>query len=166
MKVAAKTTCMLILVCVLGVGATSAAGGEDKVWNTLTADQLAGMMQGWGYRAESKVRDSGRAYISTGSGGTNYTIVFYDLKDDDGTYEDIHMVAWFNDSFEGTMADANNWNLKNRHAYAIYDGSDNTVGLNMDLTLKGGVTATYLEKYIEMWGGYLQKFESYLAQAH
>jgi len=156
---------ILILVCALWAVTATAGDTSNQVLRMLTADDLSTMMQGWGYKATSKVRESGRPYVSSGAGGISFSIVFYDKKGDD-VYEDIHMAAWFNDSFEGTMADANNWNLKNRHAYAVYDGNDNTVGLNMDLTVKGGVTEAYLETYIAMWGVYLHNFHVYLADAH
>ena len=162
MKIEFKALCLVALVCMF---ATVAGADDGKIWKTLTAEQLAGMMKEWGYRADTEASDTGRHYISSSTGGTNFTIVFYDSTTD-GVYEDIHMGAWFNDSFEGTIADANNWNLKKRHAYAIYDGSDNTSGLQMDLTVKGGVTEEYLKAYFRMWEGYLNEFEGYLAAAH
>lgn len=150
---------------------TAGAFATDTVlYESAELHSLAALLQELGYRASPDRFESGRGYISSSSGGTRFVIVLYDCDEENGaranTCEDIHLSAWFGRSFEGTIQDANEWNMLKRHAKAVYDADDGTVGIQMDLTLKGGVTRAYLEEYLQLWERYLATFRQFLSNAH
>ena len=158
----------VIALTVLVVLASSPAVAQDAgqgFREAISAHGYAALLQEWGYRAEIDTFKSGRPYIQSSVGGSKFNCIFYDPTEGD-EYEDIQFSAWFDESFEGTVVDANEWNMKKRHALAVYDKSDGMVGLQVDLTLKGGVTDEFLKSYVAMWEMYLMSFKSYLADAH
>jgi len=136
------------------------------VVKSITVQALVEILQDSGYRAKIEHTSTGRPMIKSSTGGVNFRVILYDPSEEESHYEDFQIVAWFNESFEGTIDDANAWNLKKRHGSAVYDSSDNTIGISMDLTLKGGVTEDYLTEYFELWDGMLASFSQYIADAH
>lgn len=136
----------------------------ESILEVVVLDTVASMMQEAGYAAKLGQFKSGRGYISSSAGGTSFQVTMYDCEE--GVCEDIQFAAWFGSSYEGTVQDANAWNLRRRHAKAVYDDSDDTVGLYMDITFAGGVTRTHFEEYLSLWDRYLGTFKSYLRDAH
>lgn len=142
------------------------AAAPQRLLTSITAKTLRDLLQDAGYRAEVKETATGRPMISSSTGGVKFTILLYDPTGANSRYEDFQLIAWFNDSYEGTVEDANAWNMKKRHLHAIFDKSDNSVGVAMDVTLAGGVTKEHLKEYFRLWDGMLGGFVKYLSDAH
>lgn len=139
---------------------------QQRLYESINVETLATLLQDAGYRAEVKETKTGRPMISSSTGGVKFQILLYDPTGVGSRYEDFQCVAWFNDSYEGTMADANAWNMKKRHLHAMYDRSDNSVGVAMDVTMVGGVTDEHLKEQFKLWDAMLGGFVKYLADAH
>ena len=157
---------ILVLALPLGVSGQRSLNdaGQAPLLEVIVLDSLVSMMQESGYAAKTGQFKSGRDYISSSTGGTSFQVTMYDCEG--AVCEDIQFAAWFGTSYEGTVEDANAWNLRRRHAKAVYDPSDNTVGLYMDITLVGGVTRAHFEEYLSLWDQYLGTFKQYLSDAH
>lgn len=124
----------------------------------LSGEQLAGLMKGWGYKAELSEDDYGDPMISTATSGAQYKVYFYDCSETKPKRCDsIMLSAGFIYEQDMEPAIANQWNLDNRYGRAYIDAEGDPI-LERDISLTGGISEANLKEQFRIWDDSLGDF--------
>lgn len=121
---------------------------------------IAAFLKQKGYRAELATDKTGEPYINSATGGTDFTIVFYNCtKGKDCTT--IQFFSWFKED-KFSVSKANEWNKQWRFASLYLDDEANTC-LQMDLNLdKGGMSEELFGDNLLLWEDALARAEKFV----
>lgn len=157
-----KKTCgwLLHLVLAAGLLAAGPATAADKLHARLTGEQLQGLMQDLGYRAQLGVDDAGDPMIDSTASGYKYRVLFYDCEGDKGCGA-LEFWAGFDADEPGDLAKMNEWNLNKRFGRAYLDEEGDPI-VTIHYNLAGGVTQTNIEDMFEWWELVVAEFAAYV----
>lgn len=133
------------------------ANAADMI-SKLSGEQLAGLMQDWGYKAALSEDDYGDPMISTATSGAQYKVYFYDCSETQPKSCDNLMLSAgfiYEDDLEPGIA--NQWNLNNRYGRAYIDEEGDPI-LERDISLTGGVSEANLKEQFRIWDDSLGDF--------
>ncbi|MBV6633643.1 MAG: YbjN domain-containing protein [Alphaproteobacteria bacterium] len=145
----------------LAVLASPATASAQQVYEKIGGEQLAALMQDWGYRAELGIDEYGDPLIETSAAGTGFEVVFYDCAGEPAQCDSIMLTSGF-DFQEGiNPAVTNEWNLKHRFTRAYNDEEGDPI-IELDYSLVGGVTAGNMKELFELWESRLGDFTDHI----
>lgn len=141
-------------------GEQQAGTGEAQVYYTVTGEDVAGVLQEAGYRAEITTDNVGDPMILSHAEGTEYSILFYGCSDGPPAACRSLMFRVGFDLEEGMQpGGVNAWNRENRFGKAWLDTEDDPF-LEMDINVEGGITAEGLRHWLGWWeivlGGFIR----------
>jgi hypothetical protein len=142
----------------------------DTIIMAVDQDILAAIVREAGYKALVKSTEEGGshykgdAYIETAQNGWQTFITFYN-KTEDGKYTSVQFGLHLNDN-EGTFggtARMNDFNSQWRFVKGVIN-ADNSLTIQMDVDLVGGVSREYLIKRVGLWDHVLGSFNNFTAE--
>lgn len=117
------------------------------IFASLSAPELAQLMQKFGYAAELDSLQDGTPVIHSSAGGRKFTLFLY-KRADDNEFTSLQFFAGFR-SDGMPLQFANNWNANKRFSKAIIDDEGDPL-LEWDIVVHG-VTEDYLRACFEIW---------------
>lgn len=141
-------------------GGDAAAATSAQLYNGLTVDETAALMQDAGYRAKVLVDSSGFPYIESGGSGLVFEVNFYGC---DGGTPDRCLQLQFRASFstdEGQKEKALQYNVDKVFGRA-YNLEESTY-LEHAMHTNGGVTGDYFTNNLLLWDNVLGEFAVYI----
>lgn len=141
---------LLIAGLALGVTTLAAAPAMAKPYPAggVTPDEVAAVLRGKGLKAEIGTTGNGTPKISSGAGGVNWSVYFYNCKD--SRCASIQFSAGFDLDDGLTYAKANEWNYNKRFARAALDEEMDPY-VRYDIDAEKGLTSEAVELAVETW---------------
>lgn len=131
---------------------------------------LAEIVREAGYKALVKSREEGgetykgEAYIETAQSGWKTFITFFN-KTKDGKYTSFRFGLWLNnDKGEFSLTKMNEFNTNWRFAKITIN--DNSLLLQMDVSLVGGVSREHLIARVTLWDNLLGNYGDFARELH
>jgi hypothetical protein len=143
-----------------GTTETAPAATGAQIYNGLTVEETAALMQDAGYRAKVLVDSSGFPYIESGGSGLIFEVNFYGC---DGGNPERCLQLQFRASFgtDDTQKDkALQYNIDKVFGRA-YNLEDSTY-LEHAMHTNGGVTGDYFTNNLLLWDNVLGEFANYI----
>ena len=151
-----------ILIALGGAAAARAESQESELYGTLTAEQMAAILQDQGYRAVIGATADGLPEIESGAQGRSYWVYLYDCNDETPkACTNLTFFTYIEKSDAMTLEAVNDWNLSRRFGRAYLDQKGNA-NLSMDIDLIGGVTRANLEDWLLWWDDRIAKFNQHM----
>jgi hypothetical protein len=139
------------------------ATGHEPARTTITAEELAGMLQQRGFRAELTAEASGAPIIRSASQGILFHIRPGNrVQGGEERFLDYSFVCPLQLEIPPAAELLAAWNAGRRFARAY--GHDRLFVLEMDVLLAGGVAEGHLQATLEVWDHLLQEVVSFLRQ--
>lgn len=133
-------------------------------WMKADPDQVAKLLIDEGYRAKIETEKDGDRYISSASGGRNFTIYFLGCNGGVklGSCSSIEYYTGFTTGKPYPLARTNEWNAKNRYGRAYVD-SDKDPVIEMDLFLgdEGMARGQFLHN-LEIWTDVMASYDQFV----
>ncbi|NWH09640.1 MAG: YbjN domain-containing protein [Alphaproteobacteria bacterium] len=145
-----------------GMVFSGSAAQAQQMFDAATGQDLAAILQELGYSAQLGVDTQGDPMITGAIDGKGYMLYFY--RCDENTNPRRCLDLQFSASFpmpSVTLEMVNTYNQNNRFGQA-YINADGTVGVDMSVTLQGGVTRQNIKENIDWWKTALTSFEEKL----
>lgn len=138
--------------------AVGIAGVPASAQNVVAdADQIAGLLQKAGYKAELRTDKEGDPYISSGSGGYSFALFFFGCEGG-STCKTVQFYAGFDTARRPDLVKMNNYARTKRWGRIYVDGSDDPA-IEMDLDLEdGGMSEALFMDNFEYWNSIMHAF--------
>ncbi|MDX2235122.1 MAG: YbjN domain-containing protein [Hyphomonadaceae bacterium] len=139
------------------------AASRPAASRSITALDLSGVLaalQGAGFTGEIKAEGQG-AYVLARMDATPFQVFLGDCQPTGGRCADLELYAGFTGTPRLPLARINGWNARTRYARAFLDEKGNPA-LQMDVSLRGGVTQENLKATLETWGAALETYALFL----
>jgi len=120
------------------------------VYRAIAAEDLRKLLQSWGYRAEAGTTASGTPVIRSGTGGYRFHILFAWPTGDSRLFGCLNFVTVFTGRQHLTLNTVNDISRTSRFG-RLYLDDDGDLILERDVSLTGGVAATYLQECLLDW---------------
>lgn len=140
-------------------GGTGAAAGDLINKDGMTGPEVAAWLQGAGYKAELSRDKTGDPMIRSASGGVNFTVLFYDCKND--RCRALQFSSGFDLGDGMTLAKANEWNKKHRYLKTYLDDEMDPY-VEFDVNLDAGRTMAGLNDDFAIWTDMLADFAVFI----
>lgn len=150
MKIGIATILALVLM-------TCAADAKPIPAGGLTIGDVVGWLQEAGYRAQIAHESSGKSYVQSATGGTDFGVYMFDCKKD--RCGSIQFAAGFATHGKFDIHHMNDWNRDQRWARGYYD-SVNDPWIEMDVDLTPGGSYELLNDELAIWDGMLGAFKT------
>ncbi len=147
-----------IAAALLAAGAAQATPLPD---GGATAQEIAGVLQAKGYRAEIGADRQGDPMITSAGEGSEFKILFYGCKT--GRCHSIEFSVAYDLPNGIAMEKINGWNAKKRFGRAFVD-EVNDPFLKMDLDLERGSTTESVANNLDTWLAVLREFRQYIRE--
>lgn len=142
---------------------TPSTSAADVTENIMAGnpEQIAAVLQKFGYRAELTKDDQGDPKIKSAAGGANFTIYFYGCdKNVDCT--SIQLSSGFDLDSGTTLEVVNDWNANKRFGKAYMDDEKDPY-VEMDIEMEGaGIPEETFRKTLEEWDNIVADFQSHI----
>ena len=149
---------LTLLAMILGACALPAQAQMVKAQQPET---LVRALQEAGYTAKLGADGTGDPMISSGVGGTQFKVFFYNCTEHKACAT-VQFHAGYSVKTRVTLAQINEWNRTQRFGRAHLDGSDDPI-LQMDLDLDdGGISTMLFIDNLEFWTAVLANFEKHI----
>jgi hypothetical protein len=166
-RIGSRTVAGATMARIITTGATLALGlafATPSPGQTLVSAEnpgrLAEIIQRLGFQAKVDRDDIGDPVIYSSSSGFDFTIYFYDCKDNERC-KSLHFTAGY-DLAEGTTLEAvQQWNADKRFASSYLDDEADPF-LQMDVNTEGGITEKNFEAWLDLWQSLKGEFETYI----
>jgi hypothetical protein len=152
---------MILGLAAIAAGALVATGATAYPFGgTISAPEVAKVLQAKGYKAEVGVDDDGDPRVKSAADGTNFTVFFYGCKH---TPKCTSLTFQSGFHIEGglTAEKINGWNRDNRFIKGWLDKVNDPYG-EMDIDAEDGFTSEALGSYIDDWVNILPSFKTYI----
>ena len=124
-------------------------------------EQIASVLRENGYKAVISGEEGEEKYISTGTGGTNYTIHFYGCDEAQANCKTVMFYAWFDVDEAPSIENINLYNSRRRWG-RVYVDSEGDPTIEMDLDLEdGGMSQELFIDNVEYWDLVLNEFAGF-----
>ena len=157
-------SCRSSVVAVMSLLFTLSAvpASAQQVFPDISVDDMAQLMQQWGYPVEIESLGDGSQVIRSSSGGLNFDVNFFNCGD--GKWPRCSDLQWqiaFNPNRPPSLDLINQWNVDWRFARAyLYQGQ--YVYMEFDLRLTGGVSDGTIREYTESYEVLMQEFANHI----
>ena len=157
-------SCRSSVVAVMSLLFTLSAvpASAQQVFPDISVDDMAQLMQQWGYPVEIESLGDGSQVIRSSSGGLNFDVNFFNCGD--GKWPRCSDLQWqiaFNPNRPPPLDLINQWNVDWRFARAyLYQGQ--YVYMEFDLRLTGGVSDGTIREYTESYEVLMQEFANHI----
>lgn len=138
------------------------AAQAQQMFDAATGQDVTAILQELGYSAQLGVDNEGDPMITGAIEGKGYMLYFYRCEENSTPRRCLDLQ--FSASFplpNVTLEMVNTYNQNNRFGQA-YINADGTVGVDMSVTLQGGVTRQNIKENIDWWKTALTSFEEKL----
>jgi hypothetical protein len=155
---------MARLALAIGLGLAAAADAQakpEKVYTTVSADELFGVLEELGFRPTRAEGSTGRPILKFRIEGFLNEVFFFDPKE--GRYQSYQFSVAFSLKQKPSQATMNEWNQKRRFGRCYLD-ADQDPNMEMDVDLDGGVTQEYLRRSVLTWSTLLRDFVKHLGK--
>lgn len=122
------------------------AKGEEPIYTSISGDEMLAIVKEQGFVPEMTSDSDGDPVIKFQIEGMKCSIFFYDGKD--GRYESIQFFTGFTDKVP--YPKVNEWTRKRRFSRAYLDAKE-TINLEFDVPLSGGVRKEFLVEALRRW---------------
>lgn len=138
-----------------------AAPAAAQMVTAADPSSVADVLRQKGYQAELTATSDGEPMIRSASGGSKFTIFFYNCTDKKACAT-VQFYAGFDSSEAFPLARINEWNKGKRFGRGYVDG-DNDPVVEMDVDLDdGGMSRALFEDNIEFWTSILDDFRKFV----
>ena len=142
-----KVTTFLLLSCATANAASVFADPK----------QIAGILSDEGYKAKIETGgDATKAEITSATSGLNWGITFYGCQNKENCVS-VEFHCGFDTKGKIPLAQVNKWNGSKRFLKARIDDDSGAI-VEMDVQMKGGVTAESFKESLAVWNGLLGDF--------
>jgi hypothetical protein len=130
-------------------------GSESKEanafnFNKIGVERLASLIRDAGFKALVDQRPDGTPFISSSSNGWRTLIALHGKIGDE--YSSFQFLLWLTDEERNvSMSKMNKFNSSWRYIKGILDTSNNSLCLQMDVDLDGGVSISHVVSRITTW---------------
>jgi len=136
----------------------SSAGETPKFYESISAQEMMDILREMGFAPELSQDSGGDPRIRFQIEGLKNTIFFYGGTE--GRYKSLQFFSGFND--KEPLQKVNEWGQKKRYARVYLDASE-TVNVEWDISLEGGVRKEFIEASVRLWKSLLRGFCAFFA---
>ncbi|WP_268798205.1 YbjN domain-containing protein [Pseudomonas huanghezhanensis] len=132
---------------------------DTTLVRTITAGQLAELLQSAGYRVNPS-EQNGIVQLLSASQGIGYAVRFGNAGEQPGSFVDFTFSCALRIQGELPPGLVQQWNISRRFSRLSEQGG--FLLMEMDVVIAAGVGNDYLRNHLELWDRLLQEFVTYL----
>lgn len=147
---------LLILVPLMSIAA------QDNLYTAISQDDMVLILSDMGFPAEI-TENNGNKFISLKISGFNVRIIFYS-EQKENQYQTLMFISYYTVEdmpFREKVDLANSWNEEKLFGKAFVD-SDEDFGIDMSVSLEGGITREALEARVILYRTVINGFTKYI----
>lgn len=141
-----------------GLAASGQTGGGATSYDSVTGDDVVGMLREMGFTPELTKDSDGDPLVNFQIEGVKTSIYFY--ENSGGRYSAIQFYSGFED--QPPISKVNDWNANHRYGRA-YLSSAGKLHIEYDIALTGGISRDNLEECVRRWHTVLSAFAAFFA---